>query len=516
MKKLRLYGTILTLTLALVFSNNAISQIGAKGNGNIVKQNREVENFNGFEVGGAFEVYLIQTDKHSLVIETDENLLEKITTEVNNGMLSISSKFIRKATALNIYIGAPDIKTIKISGAAVLSSRERFGVEKLFIEQSGASETALDLNAGEITAFTSGASELELKGLSEDLILETSGASDVDASKLIAKHGMVKSSGASRAKVNVSETLTKETSGSSRIINVSDAEETEKEEEFEVEVEKHVPDDVYVKSMGIEVHEDDDSTYIKIGKHRFVVDENGNVKYKKWKKNKFNGHWAGLDLGINAYLTPENTMNFVPEYDYLDLVIGKSIKVGINFFEQNLPISKNQKWGLITGLGYEINNYRFDNDVIITGDSAGLQGFYSRNISMRKSKLVVNYLEIPVLFEFQTNRFSNKRSFHFTAGMIFGVRVASHTKRYFEELNKEYTLVDPVTGEKKYDATSPNNKKVKDWDDFHLNPFKAEATVRFGWGWINLFGTYSLTTLFKDGKGPELYPFTAGLTISTW
>jgi hypothetical protein len=57
---------------------------------------------------------------------------------------------------------------------------------------------------------------------------------------------------------------------------------------------------------------------------------------------------------------------------------------------------------------------------------------------------------------------------------------------------------------------------MKNRDDFHLHPFKMDATARIGWGWINLFGTYSLTSLFKEDKYPELYPFTAGITLTGW
>ena len=39
------------------------------------------------------------------------------------------------------------------------------------------------------------------------------------------------------------------------------------------------------------------------------------------------------------------------------------------------------------------------------------------------------------------------------------------------------------------------------------------ATVRGGVGWFNLFATYSLTPLFESGRGPELYPFTVGVTL---
>jgi hypothetical protein len=127
------------------------------------------------------------------------------------------------------------------------------------------------------------------------------------------------------------------------------------------------------------------------------------------------------------------------------------------------------------------------------------------------------YFNIPLLFEFQTNSYMKKNSFHFAAGMIMGVRLSSHTKKYYDEWNKDFevTQYNPATDsyETVYTATSPDYAKAKDFDDFYMNPFKWDATARIGWGFINLFATYSVNTLFKEDKGPELYPWTVGITL---
>ena len=46
-----------------------------------------------------------------------------------------------------------------------------------------------------------------------------------------------------------------------------------------------------------------------------------------------------------------------------------------------------------------------------------------------------------------------------------------------------------------------------------MNPFKFDATVRIGWSFLNLFATYSVNTMFKKNEGPEIYPWTAGITL---
>ena len=56
-------------------------------------------------------------------------------------------------------------------------------------------------------------------------------------------------------------------------------------------------------------------------------------------------------------------------------------------------------------------------------------------------------------------------------------------------------------------------QKPKQFDSFNINPFRYDAMVRIGWGVINLYATYSMNTLFKEGGGPELYPFAIGITF---
>lgn len=519
--------TTLTIVLTIFLLTGAMQGFAQKrGNGNIINETRDLPALSAIKFGGAFNVYYTQGSPQTVKVETDENLIDRIKTTVSGETLDIDAKNIMNPGRLNIYITTTDLYYVEISGAGKFENKETIKSNNFEINASGASQFKANLDIDELLTEASGASEIKLTGFAGKHELDISGAAKIKAQKLKTNITEVEASGASHAVIDAKHTMAISTSGAARVAYIEEPENLvmdnndnlvirDNQDKYLVYTEND-GERIKVKTMGVEVYEDRDTTEIKIGRHRLVVDEWGNVKYNKKYKQKFNGHWAGIYLGINGYLNADGNMNFQEEYGYLDLVMNKSIFFSINFLEQNIRLTNNQKWGLLTGLGWEFHNYRFSNDVMITPDSSEIKGFYTQNISMRKSKLTVNYLTVPVLLEFQTNRYSKKNSFHFTTGVVAGVRVSSHTKRYFEEENKDYQLLDPVTRDVVYHATSPGNKKVKDWDDFHLNPFKVDATVRIGWGWINLFGNYSLTTLFKEGKGPELYPFSAGITLAGW
>ena len=57
-------------------------------------------------------------------------------------------------------------------------------------------------------------------------------------------------------------------------------------------------------------------------------------------------------------------------------------------------------------------------------------------------------------------------------------------------------------------------KKDKVWNSFYLNPFRASLMAKLGYHDFGVYATYSLTQMFQDGKGPELYPFAAGVTFN--
>ncbi|GAB1403557.1 hypothetical protein MASR1M74_07350 [Lentimicrobium sp.] len=226
------------------------------------------------------------------------------------------------------------------------------------------------------------------------------------------------------------------------------------------------------------------------------MDDDGKVSFKRNRQDKFDGHFGGFEMGVNGYLNSYGEFDMPEDYDFLDLRMEKSINVKLNILEQNFNLIRN-KVGLTTGLGLEWKNFRFKDDVhLLARDGDVFNNFDNMPRNYTKSKLVVNYLNVPLMLEFQTNRFSKTNSFHIAAGIQGGLRIGSHTKNVFQE--------------------NGNKKKVKDRDDFYLNPIKYDLMARIGWGKINLYADYSLNTLFKNNRGPELYPFTLGITLIGW
>ena len=510
MKKLQLKSLSLLFAGLIILTGLSAFAQSTKGNKNVVKEERSVGSFTGIEVGGAFNVFLTQENKNTLFIEADENLMEQITTEVNSGILEISSRNIRNATKLNIYISVPTLNSLDISGASTVKSENTLQSETFRIIASGASHADLTLSTTNLETEASGASNLFLSGFADTQNIDASGASEVDASALETKVTKAEASGASNITVNATEKIERETSGAGSIKVIGQAKSSSSgsttstsssnDSSFIVvkanDSHSYKSGDTTTVKVGSVIVEviDGDSTKVTIGNHALVVDEKGNVKWEKNKKHKFNGHWGGVDIGINGYVNEDFTTDVPDAYSFLDLKYEKSADININIYEQNINLAKN-KLGLVTGIGLRWNNYRFSDNVVLVPDTTPIAGYRDYSRDYQKSKLVVNYITVPLLLEYQTNRFSRSNSFHISGGMMLGWRYASHSKMlYFDD----------------------GRRKPKSQDSFQLNPFRYDATVRIGWGIINLYATYSLNKMFENDGGPELYPIAVGITLAGW
>jgi hypothetical protein len=203
------------LTFLLTLQSSCSYGFGdIKGNGNVTKQERQLDSFSGLDVGGAFKVFLTQGDKEFVIVEADENLLDVISTEVRGNTLVIkTTEDIRDSEALNIYLTFKDLDNMEISGACHLSAENKMKFENLDLDCSGASDVELKLAATKLTMDFSGASQIELYGSAETVDLDLSGASSFDGYDLEADIYFVDVSGASHAKIFVNKELSAEVSG---------------------------------------------------------------------------------------------------------------------------------------------------------------------------------------------------------------------------------------------------------------------------------------------------------------
>lgn len=165
--------------------------------------------------GGNVDIRL--GDEPSLTVTGGENVLERLTTEVEGDRLVIA---IRRGPLLvgdrdlRIDVTLTSLDSVEINGSGAVTAE--FGdAEDVSMQISGSGDIeADDLDASTVRAGVSGSGNVDLSGRTDSLVVEVSGSGDIDAAELEAETAQVVVSGSGNVHVNASDELDVTISGS--------------------------------------------------------------------------------------------------------------------------------------------------------------------------------------------------------------------------------------------------------------------------------------------------------------
>jgi hypothetical protein len=183
MKRIGILAVGVTMTLAL----GACDVIGIRGDGNVVTERRAISDFIEIRGSGGSTINW-QSGPPSLSITTDKNLMQYVVTEVTGSTLRVRMRQkVSPTHHLIINVTTPKFQGASLSGAVNLDARAVTG-PKFYVRASGASDITVD-------------------GAVDEFLADLTGATDLRARDLKAKTVQISSTGASSAKISVSDTL---------------------------------------------------------------------------------------------------------------------------------------------------------------------------------------------------------------------------------------------------------------------------------------------------------------------
>ena len=220
-------------------------------------------------------------------------------------------------------------------------------------------------------------------------------------------------------------------------------------------------------------------------------------KKKDWSKvkltNRANDHFM-LQYGITNWSSKPDSINT------------KSFSRSFNFYIMlDMPFKTDPRFSVAFGPGIGTDNIFFVSTNITTTNH--LKPLAFQNVKdtnhFDKYKLVHAFLELPVELRFVANPENSNKSFKIAIGAKAGVQVSSHTKGK-RWVDKNGDLI----------AGFDDKYVRKDKDKFFFNGNRLVGMFRVGYGNLTLFGTYQINSLIKEGLGPQVKPYTIGLTLS--
>jgi len=174
-----------------------------RGSGTVVVEERTVVGFTEIELRGSGNVIVDAGTSESLTVETDDNLLPLISTEVRGSSLVIENEqSIAPSTDIVYRVGAIDFEGVSVAGSADV--------------------VASDVDCDVFSVSIAGAGSLDLDGVCNALDIDIAGSGDVDANGLLVERAEVSIAGSGDVAVNASDELDVSIAGSGDVVYLGD------------------------------------------------------------------------------------------------------------------------------------------------------------------------------------------------------------------------------------------------------------------------------------------------------
>ena len=191
---------LLTVTFSLSFLSCKKERLS--GEGNVVTETRNLENFYNVVSSGSSMVFISQGPVFEIKVKAYENIISALETKVQNGTLLIGYKNNTNINNDNseVYITMPALNSVSISGSGNLATQGSF------------------LGMDYFTAVTRGSGIISIeKGSAKNYKITISGSGDVKSFGFVTEQATIEISGSGDAELTVSKTLNAALKGSGNV-----------------------------------------------------------------------------------------------------------------------------------------------------------------------------------------------------------------------------------------------------------------------------------------------------------
>lgn len=189
------------------------------------------------------------------------------------------------------------------------------------------------------------------------------------------------------------------------------------------------------------------------------------LTYDSWLNKPDSINLTGFGHGANAYIC----------YDF--------------------PINKSN-FSFAAGIGIGTTSLYLKNQQLINTDTgaAAVVRFIPETKDYKTFKFTSTFVEAPFELRYFGNKDNRNVGFKAAIGVRVGTLIAAKTKG-------KYSIEGSKIAEKE------NTKRF-------FNTWRYAATVRLGWGNFTVIGAYDFGSPFKEGKGPDVTPYSVGICIT--
>ncbi|OKS89620.1 head GIN domain-containing protein [Mucilaginibacter polytrichastri] len=189
-------------------------------------QDRHLTGFKAVDVAGSFDVYITQGNTESVKVEAPSDVMDRIKTEVQDGVLKIYNKrnadwnfnwFGGNHKKMIVYVTAKDLNAVTVSGSGDVSFKDGITTSSLKLRVSGSGDMSGKVQVKDLQTSVSGSGDVRLIGSATSSDVRVSGSGDYRGGDLTTLSTAVHVSGSGDASVNASTKIDASVSGSGDI-----------------------------------------------------------------------------------------------------------------------------------------------------------------------------------------------------------------------------------------------------------------------------------------------------------
>jgi hypothetical protein len=183
---------------------------------------RHLSGFNAVNVAGSFDVYIVQGATESVKVEAPADMMDRIKTDVEGGVLKIYNKHDNwnwgdlwgRHKKIAVYVVINDVTGINLSGSGNVFFKEGLNANSLKLHISGSGDMTGRLTAKSLESSITGSGDMRLSGSATNSVVEVVGSGDFTARGLATVNTAVRVSGSGDAEINASNKVDAAVNGS--------------------------------------------------------------------------------------------------------------------------------------------------------------------------------------------------------------------------------------------------------------------------------------------------------------
>lgn len=220
------FNSKLLLVIALILTTSLSAQNwwknSIKGNGKVTKITRTTGDYDAIKCAGFMDFELIPGKEGNITIEGEENLLEYIVTDIENGALVVKvEKGVNLKTSwkkgIIITIPIEDIENISLAGSGDIWNKDTIDAEELKVNLSGSGDINLKVKTNSLSSTITGSGDIKIVGDTNNLETKVTGSGDFHGFELNADNTEAYVTGSGDLKVTSNKMLKARVTGSGDI-----------------------------------------------------------------------------------------------------------------------------------------------------------------------------------------------------------------------------------------------------------------------------------------------------------